>query len=89
MKTIDDRSHEKFSLSRAGPPRAASIAPPIDHCAARPSPMIPLRDNAAPRRLTPVNGALIAVNIAVFIYELSLGARVAAFVERFALVPAS
>jgi rhomboid family protein len=49
--------------------------------------MIPLRDNAAPRRLTPVNAALIAVNIAVFAYELSLGARVAAFVGRFALVP--
>ncbi len=49
--------------------------------------MIPLRDNAAPRRLTPVNAALIAVNIAVFVYELSLGARVTAFVGRFALVP--
>jgi membrane associated rhomboid family serine protease len=51
--------------------------------------MIPLRDNAAPRRLTPVNVALIAVNIAVFVYELSLGERVAAFVEKFALVPAA
>ena len=51
--------------------------------------MIPLRDNAAPRRLTPVNIALIAVNIAVFIYEVLLGPRVAAFVERFALVPAA
>jgi membrane associated rhomboid family serine protease len=49
--------------------------------------MIPLRDNAAPRRLTPVNTALIAANVVVFVYELSLGARVAAFVERFALVP--
>src|SRR5580704_3371855 len=51
--------------------------------------MIPLRDNAAPRRLTPVNIALIAVNVAVFLYELSLGPRVAAVVERFALVPAA
>jgi membrane associated rhomboid family serine protease len=51
--------------------------------------MIPLRDNAAPRRLTPINAALIAANIAVFVYELSIGARVAAFVERFALVPAA
>src|SRR3984957_10897037 len=51
--------------------------------------MIPLRDNAAPRRLTPINVALIAANIAVFIYELSLGPRIAAFVERFALVPAA
>jgi membrane associated rhomboid family serine protease len=51
--------------------------------------MIPLRDNAAPRRLTPINVALIVANLAVFVYELSLGARVAAFVDRFALVPAA
>jgi membrane associated rhomboid family serine protease len=51
--------------------------------------MIPLRDNAAPRRLTPVNIALIAVNVAVFVYELSLGPRVAAVVDKFALVPAA
>jgi membrane associated rhomboid family serine protease len=51
--------------------------------------MIPLRDNAAPRRLTPINVALIVVNLAVFVYELSLGPRVPAFVERFALVPAA
>ena len=51
--------------------------------------MIPLRDNAAPRRLTPVNVALIAVNIAVFVYELSLGTGVTVLVERFALIPAS
>ncbi|MGH7925106.1 MAG: rhomboid family intramembrane serine protease [Candidatus Binatus sp.] len=51
--------------------------------------MIPLRDNAAPRRLTPVNIALIAMNIAVFVYEVSLGRRVAAFVGRFAMVPAA
>jgi len=49
--------------------------------------MIPLRDNAAPRRLTPINIALIAANIAVFVYELSLGARITAFVGRFAMVP--
>ena len=51
--------------------------------------MIPLRDNAAPRRLTPVNIALIAANIAVFIHEVALGPRVAAFVGRFAMVPAA
>ena len=51
--------------------------------------MIPLRDNAAPRRLTPVNVALIAANVAVFVYELSLGARVGTLVARFALVPAA
>ncbi|MGA7872563.1 MAG: rhomboid family intramembrane serine protease, partial [Candidatus Binatus sp.] len=51
--------------------------------------MIPLRDNAAPRRLTPINSALLAANVAVFVYEVALGARVAAFVERFAMVPAA
>ena len=51
--------------------------------------MIPLRDNAALRRLTPVNVALIAANLAVFVYELSLGTRIADFVARFALVPAA
>lgn len=51
--------------------------------------MIPLRDNAAPRRLTPANTALIAANIAVFVHELLLGPRVGAFVERFAMVPAA
>jgi membrane associated rhomboid family serine protease len=51
--------------------------------------MIPLRDNAAPRRLTPINTTLIAANIAVFAYELWLGARVTAFVDRFAMVPAA
>ncbi len=51
--------------------------------------MIPLRDNAAPRRLTPINIALIAANIAVFVYEVSLGPRVTAFVGRFAMVPAA
>jgi|SRR5579863_5176362 len=51
--------------------------------------MIPLRDNAAPRRLTPINTILIAANVAVFIYEVSLGARVGTFVGRFAMVPAA
>jgi membrane associated rhomboid family serine protease len=50
--------------------------------------MIPLRDNAAPRRLTPANTILIAANLAAFIYELSLGSRVVDFVGRFAMVPA-
>jgi membrane associated rhomboid family serine protease len=50
--------------------------------------MIPLRDSAAPRRLTPVNSALIAVNLAVFVYELTLGADAARFLARFAMVPA-
>lgn len=50
--------------------------------------MIPLRDSAAPRRLTVVNSALIAVNIAVFGYELALGGEVGTFLARFAMVPA-
>ena len=50
--------------------------------------MIPLRDNAAPRRLTPANMILIVANLAAFIYELSLGPRVVDFVGRFAMVPA-
>jgi len=51
--------------------------------------MIPLRDNAAPRRLTPINTTLIFANIVVFIYELSLGARAMIFVARYAMVPAA
>ena len=51
--------------------------------------MIPLRDNAAPRRLTPINMALIAANIAVFVHEMSLGAGVRAFAGRFAMVPSA
>jgi membrane associated rhomboid family serine protease len=49
--------------------------------------MIPLRDNAAPRRLTPVNLALIFANIAVFVHEVMLGPRIVAFAARYALVP--
>ena len=50
--------------------------------------MIPLRDSAAPRRLTPVNSALIGANLAVFIYELMLGRGATSFLARFAMVPA-
>src|SRR5258705_1730985 len=50
--------------------------------------MIPLRNNAGPRRLTPANTILIAANLAAFIYELSLGPRVVGFVGKFAMVPA-
>jgi len=51
--------------------------------------MIPLRDNAALRRLTPINLALIFANVAVFVLRTVARPRVAAFVERFALVPAA
>jgi membrane associated rhomboid family serine protease len=50
--------------------------------------MIPLRDSAAPRRLTPMNVALIAANLAVFVYEYSLGRQAAALIARYAMVPA-
>jgi membrane associated rhomboid family serine protease len=50
--------------------------------------MIPLRDNAAPRRFTPVNVTLIAINLAIFFYEVSLGPRAIAFIAKFAMIPA-
>ena len=51
--------------------------------------MIPLRD-IIPSRTTPVvTIALIAVNILVFVYELSLGRAVDAFTLYWGLVPAA
>jgi len=51
--------------------------------------MFPLRDEN-PSLTTPVvTRALIALNVAVFIYELTLGPRLNAFVGSFALVPHS
>jgi hypothetical protein len=50
--------------------------------------MIPLRDNVARHRLSPVNTLLIAANLAAFVYEVSLGRHVDAFVARYAMVPA-
>jgi len=49
--------------------------------------MIPLRDDAASRRLTAVNAILIVANVAVFAYEVSLGASVGTFIDRYAMVP--
>ena len=51
--------------------------------------MIPLRDNAAKRRLTPINILLIVINIGIFAYEVSLGPKVTAFVLHYAMVPQS
>ena len=51
--------------------------------------MIPLRDSAAPRRLTPINSFLIAANLTVFVYEIVLGGRVRDFLFRYAMVPAN
>src|SRR5512135_2942871 len=49
--------------------------------------MIPLRDNQASRRFTPVNLALIAANLAAYVYEVSLGAAGAQFIYAYAMVP--
>ena len=50
--------------------------------------MIPLRD-VIPSRTTPfVTVALIAANVAVFLFQLSLGARANDFALQFGLVPA-
>jgi rhomboid family protein len=50
--------------------------------------MIPLRDNVARHRLSPVNTLLIAVNVAVFVHEVSLGRHLNEFITRYAMVPA-
>jgi rhomboid family protein len=50
--------------------------------------MIPIRDDQARRRLTAVNTALIAANVAVFIHEIAIGPGIDAFVARYAMVPA-
>jgi membrane associated rhomboid family serine protease len=50
--------------------------------------MIPLRDNIPSRTYPIVTIGLIAVNSAVFLYEVSLGARLGSFLATFGLVPA-
>src|ERR1700683_2962048 len=49
--------------------------------------MIPLRDNQATRRLTLINVILIAANVAVFFYEVSLGAGIQNFIYDYAMIP--
>jgi membrane associated rhomboid family serine protease len=49
--------------------------------------VIPLRDNQARHRLTPINVILIVVNIAVFFYEVSLGDGIGQFVYSYAMIP--
>jgi membrane associated rhomboid family serine protease len=51
--------------------------------------LIPLRDNIRSRRVPMVNYTLIGLNVLVFLYELSLGRGLEAFLGRYALVPAS
>ena len=49
--------------------------------------MIPLRDNNPSRSVPFVNITLIAVNLAVFVYQLFLGARLEGFFHAFGVVP--
>jgi rhomboid family protein len=50
--------------------------------------MIPLRDSAGAPRLSPTNLLLIAVNVAVFAYELRLGAAGNELLFDYGMVPA-
>ena len=49
--------------------------------------MIPFRDNQASRRLTLINVLLIVANIAVFVYEASLGGSIESFIYQYAMIP--
>ena len=49
--------------------------------------MIPLRDTIAARRTAWVTRLLVALNLAVFIVELSQGAHLEAFIARYGVVP--
>jgi membrane associated rhomboid family serine protease len=49
--------------------------------------MFPIRDNIHPRRTPVVTWALIALNVAVFAWQVSLGADLEPTVMRLALVP--
>ncbi len=50
--------------------------------------MIPLRDQIPTRRIPWVNYTLIAVNILVFLLQVSQGANLDRFVQTYALIPA-
>lgn len=51
--------------------------------------MIPLRGSPLRRNRAPVNTVVIAINVAVFLFQSFLGPRaLSAFIETFALVPA-
>src|SRR5262245_53165971 len=49
--------------------------------------MIPFRDNIPSRTAPVVTVALILINIAVFLYEMSLGRTLDSFVNQFGLIP--
>ena len=50
--------------------------------------MLPLKDELSTRRFPVINYILIALNILAFIYQYSLGPRINALVEQYALIPA-
>jgi rhomboid family protein len=50
--------------------------------------VIPLRDDVPSRTFPFVNYALIAINVVVFLFELSLGLRLEAFFQSAAVIPA-
>lgn len=50
--------------------------------------MIPIRDSIPSRSVPVVNYAIIAVNFAVFLLELSAGNQSGVLVERYAMIPA-
>ncbi|GAW93696.1 rhomboid family intramembrane serine protease [Calderihabitans maritimus] len=49
--------------------------------------MIPLKDNIPSRRVPVVSLLLIGVNIAVFVYQLTLGPQVGEFIYSYGVVP--
>lgn len=52
--------------------------------------MIPIKDYAGPRRRLPwITWGLIAVNVAVFLYQVSLGPDASAFMFAYSVVPAA
>src|SRR5215813_3904124 len=81
----------EMDFSRAREPGSTvhdrcTLSPPDPH-ALREARMIPLRDTIRPRRFPLVNYAIIALNVVVFMYELSLGRRGDAFLVTYGLVP--
>ncbi len=50
--------------------------------------MLPIRDNVYRHKLPVVTMLLIVTNVSIFIYQISLGAEIDAFIERYAVVPA-
>src|SRR4030042_2586311 len=50
--------------------------------------MIPIRDTIPSNRLPVVNYLLVAVNLGLFFYEISLGENLPPFLERYAVIPA-